>query len=120
MRLLPVLLPMRQESALRSATGEGSAICSTTVREADMRILLNTRQVEQLQPYFDRVRAAAQRGNPGMLVAQIRRDDKEGDYWFEPQFLPHAYAEVLTMRGRREIPGDLRQEPQPASLDDPT
>lgn len=75
-----------------------------------MRITLTLRQITQLQPYIDRVRAAAAAGDPGMLVAQINWSDKDGSYWLTPAFLDHELAKVITERGRAEIPGPLRLE----------
>lgn len=49
-----------------------------------MRIPLTRSQVQQLTPYFDRVRTAAQLGAPGMLVAQISWNQAEELYWMTP------------------------------------
>jgi hypothetical protein len=69
-----------------------------------MKITLTARQVQRLMPYFDRVRATAVAGSPGMLVAQLRWDDSRGIYTMEPCFIDHAKALPLVEAGRREIP----------------
>lgn len=63
-----------------------------------MRVLLTAEQAHKLKPYFDRVRAAAEQGSPGMLVGQISYDDS-GLYWIVPAFLPNDLAEMITRRG---------------------
>lgn len=68
-----------------------------------MRIKLNARQIEQLLPYFDRVRAAAAMGSPGMLVGQIGWSN-EGEYTIEVAFLDHDKAKVITEAARHDIP----------------
>lgn len=65
-----------------------------------MRINLTEEQVEQLTPYFDRVRATAAAGSPGMLVAQIRWSQREHKYWMEPGFLEHRDAVLITEKGQ--------------------
>ena len=69
-----------------------------------MRIRLTAKQVQQLQPYIDRVRAAAVLGSPGMLVGQIGCN-ADGEYAITPAFLDHQKAKVITESGRAEIPG---------------
>lgn len=64
-----------------------------------MRIRLTARQIALLRPYFDRVKASAVLGNPGMLVAQIGHDD-DGEYALTPAFLEHELAKQITQRGR--------------------
>lgn len=65
-----------------------------------MRIPLTGRQVRELLPYFDRVRAAHAQGSPGMLVAQIRWDVARETYWMEPGFLAHEQAQLITKKGQ--------------------
>jgi len=57
-----------------------------------MKIKLTTKQMKQLTPFFDRVRATAALGSPGMLLAQIKRSPQDGTCWMEPGFLPHENA----------------------------
>lgn len=64
-----------------------------------MRIKLTARQIELLRPYFDRVKAAAVMGSPGMLVGQLSSDD-DGEYAIVPAFLDHDLAKQITERGR--------------------
>lgn len=64
-------------------------------------INLTEKQIRELMPYFDRVRAAAALGAPGMLVAQIRWCDAEQKFWMEPAFLDHEDATKITERGQR-------------------
>ena len=73
-----------------------------------MRVNLSRRQVQELQPYIDRVRSAHALGSPGMLVAQIQWNGAEQTYWLTPAFLPHELAKVITEQGRATIPGDTR------------
>lgn len=75
-----------------------------------MKVSLTAQQVTQLQPYFDRVRAAAKMGTPGMLVAQLSW--YEGRYWMTPAFLEHAEAKLVTQRGK-DLPKleKLRESP---------
>lgn len=68
-----------------------------------MRIPLTHRQAQQLAPYFDRVRATAALGTPGMLVAQLRFDARRNLYTMEPCFIDHDKAQPLIKAGRREI-----------------
>jgi hypothetical protein len=70
-----------------------------------MKVMLSNRQVQDLQPYIDRVRSAAKLGSPGMLVAQIRWNDQERTAWIEPAFLPHELAKKITEQGRESVPG---------------
>jgi len=67
-----------------------------------VRVPLTPHQMKQLAPYFDLVRAAAVRGNPGMLVAQISWN-REGSYWLTPAFLDHELAKTITERARDPI-----------------
>jgi hypothetical protein len=69
-----------------------------------VRIRLTAKQVQQLQPYIDRVRAAAVLGSPGMLVGQIGWN-AEGQYMITPAFLDHDKAKVITEAGREESMG---------------
>ena len=66
-----------------------------------MKVRLTRLQANQLMPYFDRVRATAAQGSPGMLVAQLRFDATRQEYTLEPAFLDHDKALVLTEHGRR-------------------
>ena len=75
-----------------------------------MKVRLTQKQVEELAPYFDRVRATASMGTPGMLVAQLRYDPHRDEYTLEPAFLDHDLATIITERGQREIPGPIRLE----------
>lgn len=68
-----------------------------------VRIKLNARQIEQLLPYFDRVRASAAMGSPGMLVGQIGWDEN-GEYTITVGFLDHDKARIVTEAGRDGIP----------------
>jgi hypothetical protein len=65
-----------------------------------MRISLTETQIRQLMPYFDKVRAAAQTGAPGMLVAQVKYSRSEERYWLEPGFLDHEHAKLITEKGQ--------------------
>jgi hypothetical protein len=71
-----------------------------------MKLTLNAKQIQALQPYVNRVRNAAVLGSPGMLVGQISWD-QEGRYWITPAFLDHELAKIITEQGRAEIPGDV-------------
>jgi len=73
-----------------------------------VRIRLTNVQVQQLQPYFDRVRATGALGTPGMLIAQLHQD-QEGMYWLTPAFLDRDKAKVIAEQGREEIPGPIRR-----------
>lgn len=64
-----------------------------------MRIYLTEPQIRQIMPFFDRVQATAQLGNPGMLVAQIRWHKHDGVYWMEPGFLQHEHAKLIAGKG---------------------
>ena len=64
-----------------------------------MRVRLTRTQLYQLMPYFDRVRATAAAGSPGMLVAQLWFDAHRSEYYLEPAFLDHELAKVITERG---------------------
>lgn len=64
-----------------------------------LRINLTRFQVAELQPYFDRVQAAAMLGSPGMLIAQISWDTRSGRHWMTPAFLPHESAKLITEKG---------------------
>jgi len=64
-----------------------------------MKITLTEKQIRGLVPYYDRVQASAVAGNPGMLVAQIRRNG-DGKWWMEPGFLDHAHALCITEKGQ--------------------
>lgn len=64
-----------------------------------LRINLTSGQAVQLASYFDRVRAAAVQGNPGMLIAQIHWENHEGKCWMVPAFLPHEHAKLITEKG---------------------
>lgn len=68
-----------------------------------MRIKLNAKQIEQLLPYFDRVRASAAMGSPGMLVGQIGWNE-DGEYAITVAFLDHDKAKIVTEAGRADIP----------------
>lgn len=68
-----------------------------------MRLKLNAKQIEALIPYFDRVRASAAMGTPGMLVGQIGWNE-DGEYAITVAFLDHDKAKVITEAGRSEIP----------------
>lgn len=72
-----------------------------------MRIKLTARQIEQMLPYFDRVRSAAAQGSPGMLVGQIGWSN-EGEYTIEVAFLDYDKAAIITEAAREEIPGPTR------------
>lgn len=63
------------------------------------RITLTGHQVRYLQPYKDRVQAAAQLGSPGMLIAQIHWNNATGQWWMTPAFLPHEHAKSITEKG---------------------
>lgn len=66
-----------------------------------MRIPLTDAQIRNLMPFFDRVRAAAVAGHPGMLVAQIRWSDQHNAYWMEPGFLAHEHAKLIAEKGQQ-------------------
>jgi hypothetical protein len=68
-----------------------------------VRIKLNAKQIEQLLPYFDRVRASAAMGSPGMLVGQIGWNE-DGEYAITVAFLDHDRAKIVTEAGRADIP----------------
>jgi hypothetical protein len=74
-----------------------------------MKIVLTKRQAEQLVPYFDRVRATAALGTPGMLVAQLSFDPYRMEYFMTPAFLDHDKAQLVTECGRAEIPGNTNE-----------
>lgn len=65
-----------------------------------LRINLTQWQVRELTPYFDRVQAAAMMGSPGMLIAQISWDTRDGKYWMTPAFLANEHAQLITERGQ--------------------
>lgn len=65
----------------------------------NMRITLTQKQITQLLPYYDRVKASAVAGSPGMLVAQICRN-QDGKWWMEPGFLEHEHALCITGKGQ--------------------
>lgn len=73
------------------------------LRDTDVKITLTARQAHSLQPYFDRVRASAVCGSPGMLVAQLRHDAHHDIYTMEPGFIDHEKALPLVDAGRREV-----------------
>lgn len=64
-----------------------------------LRILLTERQIRDLMPFKDRVQAAAVRGSPGMLVAQIGWNSIDGRWWMTPGFLEHEHAKLITKKG---------------------
>lgn len=68
-----------------------------------MRLPLNFKQIQALLPYFDRVRASAAMGSPGMLVGQIGWNE-DGEYAITVAFLDHDKAKVITEAGRADIP----------------
>lgn len=68
-----------------------------------MRLPLSFKQIEALLPYFDRVRASAAMGSPGMLVGQIGWNE-DGEYAITVAFLDHDKAKVITEAGRADIP----------------
>lgn len=74
------------------------------------RIPLTGRQAERLLPYFDRVRATAALGSPGMLIAQLRYDSQKNIYTMEPCFIDHDKALPLDGTGRQEIPPSTKQQ----------
>lgn len=65
-----------------------------------MRITLTAKQIRELTPFFDRVQATAALGRPGMLVAQIRWQQRGEKYWMEPGFLDHEHALCITEKGQ--------------------
>jgi hypothetical protein len=69
-----------------------------------VRVRLTVPQVRQLMRYFDRVRAAAALGSPGMLVGQIYQDTGRLEYYIDVGFLEHDKALSITEAARREIP----------------
>lgn len=70
----------------------------------NMKIALTTKQIGQLTTFFDRVRATASLGKPGMLVAQIRWEQTgDGRYWMEPAFLPNEVAQCIVEKGQGEV-----------------
>ncbi|MDB6103335.1 MAG: hypothetical protein JWO52_3334 [Gammaproteobacteria bacterium] len=71
-----------------------------------MRLKLNAKQIEQLLPYFDRVRASAAMGSPGMLVGQIGWNE-DGEYAITVAFLDNDKAQIVTEAGRSDIPPAL-------------
>lgn len=73
-----------------------------------LRIKLTDSQVRQLTPYFDRVRAAAALGSPGMLVGQIGRDH-DNVYGITVAWLDHEKAKLITEAGRDGIPPAVGQ-----------
>ena len=77
-----------------------------------MKLRLSKTQVYELMPYFDRVRAAATLGKPGMLVAQLFYDATNEQYTMEPCFIDHELAQPLIEKARREIPGRLERRPR--------
>ena len=64
-----------------------------------MRITLTSKQIRELLPFYDRVLATAVAGNPGMLVAQIRKN-QDGQWWMEPGFLDHEHAKLIEEKGQ--------------------
>ena len=66
-----------------------------------MRISLTPYQIRKLLPFYDRVESAAVRAAPGMLLAQIRWDERGGKWWMEPGFLQHEDAKLITGKGER-------------------
>ncbi len=68
-----------------------------------MRVKLTAAQVNRLLPYFDRVRAAAAMGSPGMLVGQIGWDEN-GEHTITVGFLDYDKAKIVTEAGRADIP----------------
>ena len=76
-----------------------------------MKITLTEKQIRGLIPYYDRVQASAVAGNPGMLVAQIRRNG-EGKWWMEPGFLDHQHALCITEKGQVCPPAPLPKAPE--------
>lgn len=79
-----------------------------------MRVKLTLKQVALLAPYFDRVRAAATLGSPGMLVGQIGYSPVVG-YGITVAFLDHDKAKIITEAARAEIPGPVRLEKRKAA-----
>src|SRR5689334_18462523 len=75
-----------------------------------MKITLTEKQIRGLIPYYDRVQASAVAGNPGMLVAQIRRNS-DGKWWMEPGFLDHQHALCITEKGQVCPPAHPPKEP---------
>jgi hypothetical protein len=69
-----------------------------------VKIPLTPHQIEQLAPYIDRVRAAASKGTPGMLLAQLKYNSHRRQWIMEPGFLDHDKAKPLVKAGRREVP----------------
>jgi hypothetical protein len=63
------------------------------------RVQLTPLQVFELAEYFDRVKAEATLGTPGILVAQLTYD-QEGHYWMHPAFLPHDLAQLIASKGK--------------------
>jgi len=69
-----------------------------------VKIALTEKQIGQLATFFDRVRATALLGKPGMLVAQIRWEQTgDGRYWMEPAFLPNEVAQCIVEKGQGEV-----------------
>src|ERR1700753_3551165 len=75
-----------------------------------MKITLTKTQIRQLTPFFDRVRATAEIGKPGMLVAQIRWNYDQ-KYWMEPGFLPHEHARLIAEKGQPSHPTPTPTDP---------
>lgn len=73
-----------------------------------MKIRLNQRQTQLMQPYLDRVKAAYAMGSPGMLVAQVSHE-AGGFVTLTPAFLDNDIAKLITEKGRAEIPGPMNQ-----------
>lgn len=71
-----------------------------------MRLKLTIQQVEALRPYFDRVKAAAAMGSPGMLVGHLGYSDQSG-YGINVGFLDHDQAKLIAEAARWEIPGPV-------------
>lgn len=73
-----------------------------------MKLPLTPEQVTALAPYFDRVRATAALGTPGILVAQLRYNSHRDQHTMEPCFIAHEHALLIAEKGERDIPGLTR------------
>lgn len=74
-----------------------------------MKVKLTERQMKQLTPYFDRVRATGALGRPGMLVAQILYDSSRNVWNMDVGFIENEDASKIIHAANREIPGDARK-----------
>jgi hypothetical protein len=65
-----------------------------------LRIALTYEQARALRPYFERVKAAVDAGQPGMVLAQLIHDRETGHYWMEPAWLDPEVARRIEQQGQ--------------------